>query len=317
MRLNREPKSVAPAKTSKARTKAEQPATPSAELADPFDLQQAVGNRAAATLLHGLHASRHTAWAPDEEPVEKKPEQMAEEELKRGPKSRPKRWAEDLRKSMEQTPDAQPIQVKAVNDRQGVRLLSGASYDARARDAKNFRQEAGVPRAFLDSSNIIGPARIDVEPTTETNLVVQTQASGKNGGEVWVQSAALPWTVNTAGYMDSSRIDPSMLPDYRRHEEGHASIAERVRDRLAPLLQSELNQTLPTAKSPLRLSGKDWVKRGVDIIYEKVDRVIKRYQQLWDELATRADDEWDKQERQTLSRIATMKSFQPGNRGPE
>jgi len=314
MRLNRTPQSVPPARDERTRSKGRLP--PSAELAGQFELQHAVGNRATANILGSIHSSGHKSWAPEGEKVEKKPEQIATEEAERGPKQKPKTWDADLKQAAEQASEAQSIQVKPVNERQGVRLVSKTKYDEVAASATNFHQEAGVPRAFLDSSNAIGPIQISTDSGVNT-VLMQTRATGKNGGEVWVQGAMIPWTVKTAGYMDESRIDTAMIADYKRHEEGHATIAEQIRDQLAPLMQTELNQALPTAERPLRVTGKGWVKRGGDEIYEKVNRAVKRYERLWDELTERADDAWNQQERQTLSRIAAMKTFKPGEHVPE
>lgn len=323
MRLDRDARSVPPERNqrAKSRTRAAKPATPRADFAEPLELQQAVGNRAAGNLLSGLRASRHASYAPEEEKAERTPQEMANEEVKRGPKkNKPKGWEQELNQAAKKVSDSQPIQIRAVNERQGVKLVSKSMYDELARNAKKFHQEAGLARAFLDSRNSIGPYQINTEPDIDTNVLMQTRSTGKNGGEVWVQSAAIPWVVRTAGYMDESRIDPSMLPDYKRHEEGHASIAEQVRDRLLPLLQGEMNRSLPTATRPLRFNGNDWVKRGGDAIFEKIGALVERYQNLWDELSTRADKEWDRQEKQTLSRIAAAKAkeaFQPGGTVPE
>src|SRR2546421_1619829 len=246
MRLTRAARRVPPAraKRDKVRAQAEQPAAQSADLADPFDLQRTVGNRATGNLLRGFGTSGHTSWAPEGAQAERKPEQMAEEEVERGPQKKPKTWAQDLKRAMQKTSPAQPIQITPVNDRQGVKLVSAAEFNKRAGEAKNFRQEAGLPRAFLDTSASIGPPKVSSLPSTDTNVTVQTSSAGNNKGKVWVQTAALPWLVTTAGYLDSSRIAAAMISDYQRHEEGHAVIAERIRDRLGPLLQAQLNKQL-------------------------------------------------------------------------
>ena len=145
---------------------------------------------------------------------------------------------------------------------------------------------------------------MDEEARVDTNVHVQTKPGSRGGGEVWVSSAQLEWSLKTAGFLDTSRIDASMLGPYRDHELGHREIEDQIASRLAKLAEADLRRSLPQEKTPLKESGGDWVQKGIDAIDKKVGEVKDRYLRWAAEIASRANAVWDSQEADTLAKIA-------------
>lgn len=238
--------------------------------------------------------------------------QIASEELDRGPhhqKGDKAAWEQAVRHAQEEAKKGDAlsiIQVSLSKNHDAVREVSSAEFEKEFKKCPNAQQENLLPEAFLCTQSGVSPwtTLMDDDAKVDTNIHVQTKPGGRGGGEVWVRSAILVWSLKTAGFLDIARIDPSMLGPYRDHERGHREIEDQIATRLAKLAEADLRRLLPQEKTPLKESGKDWVQVGIDVIDKRVREVKDRYLRWADELASKANAAWDSQEARTLSRIA-------------
>ncbi|HSQ23354.1 MAG TPA: DUF4157 domain-containing protein [Pyrinomonadaceae bacterium] len=212
------------------------------------------------------------------------------------------------------------VEIPAAGRDDGVKGLTSKTFASEFAKCPTARTEAGLPKAFLCATNEIAFPQLatDNAATTDTNVRVGMK-EGKGGGSVWVTSASLPWTLNTAGFLDIEAIDSKMLKSYETHEKGHRTIAVQIRGHLSKLMQAELESALPTEQKPLTKSGKDFAQQGVNALVDQISKVRTRYMKWFDELSATADSGWDTQEKASLSKIAAAnkaKEFTPGS-GPE
>jgi hypothetical protein len=254
------------------------------------------------------------------------PEELAVKALTAGPKDTKEKAAfEKVEKAAAKveksgTPISR-VEIPAAGTHAGVKGVTSSEFASEASKSGHIRRETGLPKAFLRVSSVMAPANVapDDAATIDTNVRVAFKKSS-SGGSVWVVSASLPWILDTAGFLDIESIDPKMLKPYQSHEKGHSTIAQQIRDRLAKLMQVELEGALPTEQKPLTKSGKRWDQEGVDAIIAKIEGIQQRYQKWFDELAAAADAEWDAQEKQTLSKIAAAikaTGHKPGSSVPK
>jgi len=291
---------------------------------DPFE-------RAAHRAAHAVSAGLSPADSLDGTPPalqrdeEKKPtpEEIAAKSAKTGPAtSKPAYTAATTRQAAIEkkgTPITR-VDVPIPDKDSGVRGLSASDYQAEYRKCKSARAEAGVPKAFLCTTESIAAPNVapESEATFDTNVRVVFNG-GATSGKAHVSSASLPWDIKTAGFMDIDAIDTKMLTPYKDHEKGHRVIAVDVRNRLAKMFQADLDKALPTEKAPISKAGGDWGQQAVNQIISKIDALTTQYETWFAELADQADSAWDTQEKKTLSDIAAAnkaQEFKPGS-GPE
>ena len=292
---------------------------------DPFERD---ADRAAHAIGMGESAavfSNGTPPAVQRNGEEKKPtaEEHAAKSLKSGPSSAKVEFGKSSKQQQDLAKKGTPItrvEIPTSHKDSGVRALSSSDYQTEFRKCATARAEAGLPKAFLCTTEAIAPPNVaaEDEATFDTNVRVVFNGSGTSG-KAHVSSISLPWDMQTAGFLDIDAIDSKMLTPYKEHEKGHRVIAVDVRDRLAKMLQADLEKALPTEKAPVSKTGDDWGQKAVDGIVAKIDTLTQRYETWFAELADQADSAWDKQEAKTLSAIATAnkaKEFKPGS-GPE
>ena len=250
--------------------------------------------------------------------IQRQPQAAAQidgEELERGPgqqKGDKANWEQAEKRAQEEAKkgDTSPIiQVSLSKKHDAVREVSSAEFEKEFKSCPTAHPENGLPEAFLCTESGVSPwtTLMDEHATVDTNVHVQTKPGAKGGGEVWVSSANLDWSLKTAAFLDTGRIDVSMLGPYRNHELGHRDIEDQIASRLAKLAEADLLRSLPQEKSPLKESGKDWVQKGIDAIDKKIGEVRDRYFRWANELASRAGAAWDSQEAATLSKIANAR----------
>lgn len=278
----------------------------------PADVFEADADRAAEMVSAGRLAQVAAQGPPPaiqrQTGRERTPVELAETELGRGP-TRTRRdrraWRQATRRATGRGGAAGRIQIPTSNRHSGVRPVSNAEFLRQWSQCPDPRRERGLRPAFMCSDASIGPVNVQTDRTTETTVLIDHRARRRGGSDVWVVSARLPWVLITAGYLDVSRVSPTMLRPTSRHERGHRAISERIRDRLAPLLQAELVRSLPSPRRPWRAAS---VQAGGDRIFNRTRQIVGRYKRWWDQLAGRADDAWDAQEARTLSRIAAART---------
>jgi hypothetical protein len=283
---------------------------------------------AAEGLSEGLHIASMT---PSGSSLQKKdpakPEDIAGEALKVGPKGQTEKATyekadKDVADAEKKGTSITRVIIPAAGKDAGVKPVSSADFASEFKKCGNKgRLEAGLPKAFLcTTGNIesVKAASVDAAKV-DTNVRLDFKKSG-SGGSVWVVGVNLSWELNTAGYLDIDAIDTKMLGPYRNHEQGHRTIAHQIRDRLAKLMQAELERVLPTENKPLAKTGQNWKQEGGDAIIKQISDIRDRYMNWFDELATAADSAWDTQEKKTLSDIATAikaKEHKPGSSVPD
>lgn len=268
----------------------------------------------------GVQRSIQRKAAPTIQRQPKTAAEIAGEELARGPQQQrgdkaaweqaDKRAAEEAQKG-----DMAPIiQVSLSKTHAAVREVSSAEFEKEFKACPTAHQESGLPEAFLCAESSISPwvTRMEDDPKP-ADVRVQTKPGARSGGEVWVSSANLGWSLKTAGFLDTARIDASMLGPYRNHEVGHREIEDGIASRLAILAEADLRRSLPQEKTPLKESGGNWVQKGMNAIDKTIGEVKDRYLRWTQELASRANDAWDSQEATTLAKIARARQ---GKRAP-
>ncbi|HSB10225.1 MAG TPA: DUF4157 domain-containing protein [Blastocatellia bacterium] len=294
----------------------------------PVGARGSVFEREADMAAEGLFSGSHiAAMTPSMPSLQKKtPEELAGEALKAGPKGKKEKAEfEKAGKAEAKVEKAGTtitrVEIPAAGKDEPVKGVTSSEYASESKKCATPKSEAGLPKAFLCTTQEITPPNVapDDAATFDTNVRVSFK-KGKGGGSIWVVSASLPWVLNTAGFLDTSAIDTQMLKPYDTHEQGHRTIAHQVRDRLSKLIQVELEGALPTEKSPLKKSGKTWDQDGVDSIIKQISDIRDRYMKWFDELTAAADSAWDAQEKATLNKIAAAikaKEFKPGQSVPE
>ena len=285
-----------------------------------------VFEREADLAAEGLSHVAATPSAPSLQKKDLTAEEFAEKALTAGPKGKTEKTQFEAAGAKAAAIDKAGtkitrVEVPAKVTEAGAKAVTTSEFEAEAKKCATTRAEGGLPKAFLcvtnepEASNI----RPDDDAKMDTNVRVSFKSGKTNEGSIWVVSASLAWPLNTAGFLDISVIDPSMLSAYQAHEKGHSTIARKIHERLARLMQVELEGALPTDKKPIIKSGKTWGQDGVDEIAKKIEAIQKRYKDWFDELSTAADAGWDTQEKATLSKIAAAlkaKEYRPG-RAPE
>ncbi|HEY3138393.1 MAG TPA: DUF4157 domain-containing protein [Blastocatellia bacterium] len=295
----------------------------------PIGARDSVFEHEADLAAEGLSRGSLISMTPSAPGLQKKdptPEELAAAALKTGPKEKKEKSEfEKAGKAAEKLEKAGTkitrVEIPAADKDEPVKPVTSSEYASEFKKCRKTKAEAGLPKAFLCTDQQLTPPDVapDVAAKFSTNVRVAFKADD-GGGSIWVVSASLPWVLNTAGFLDTSAIDPAMLKPYDTHEQGHRAIAHQVRDRLARLLQVELEGALPTAKSPLKKSGKSWDQDGVDAIIKQISGIQKRYEDWFEELTGVADAAWDAQEKAMLSKIAAAikaKEFKPGQTVPE
>lgn len=296
-------------------------------LSSPHDRFEQEAREAAASVLAGKFVQvRPAGPLPGVQRDEKKttPEEIAAGALTAGPKGGKKVFEKAVRTAAEteaKGKETTRIEVPAAGKDDPVKGVTSSEFASRFKKCGTARMETGLPKAFLCVTHGIAPPDVasDENATIATNVRVAF-SGGATSGKTWVTSANLPWTLDTAGFLDIDSIDPKMLAPYGTHEKGHRTIAHQIRDRLAKMLQGELEIALPGEKRPLSTSGEGWAQQGVNAIIKQISAAETRYQNWFDELATNADAAWDGQEKKTLSNIASAikaKESKPGSSVPD
>ena len=206
------------------------------------------------------------------------------------------------------------IKVATTTTSRGVRAVSSEDFRTEFTKCRSGRQEAGLPQAFLCAEFISRPLSSGDGQLGDgdTNVVVDSRPKKGGGGEVWVVSASLPWSLTTGGFLDVDVTEPKMLKPYADHERGMGRWRCRCATTSRRLLQAELERVLPTATRPQTVTGKNWRQQGVNAIVRQIDAISDRYEAWGDELSDRADADWDAQDQQTLSKIAaTIRTHRP------
>jgi len=238
-----------------------------------------------------------------------KPEEQATKALEGGPKTDKGEFGKSKtrRAKIDKAKTAiTRVTIPVQQNNKGVRGLTSRDFQSEFRKCPTSRSEAGLPSAFLCATEQITAPKVasDDQAALDTNVRVVFQG-GATSGKAFVSQADLPWELTTAGFLDIDAIDSKMLTPYDNHEKGHRTIAVDILQRLAPMLQADLDAALPTKAKPLTKSGGGWGQQAVNAIIATIDKITKRYETWFAELADRADAAWDKQEAKTLSSIAT------------
>ena len=230
------------------------------------------------------------------------PAELAQQRLTQGPREQRRAWQREQRARAPR--GAARVTVSTPHDNVPLKTVSDAEFRQEFRACHSARQEQGLPEAFLCTESSVGPIEVafDGSQTVDTTIVV-----GGANNRVWVESVDFAWSLRTAGFLDGSRIEAHMFSATQTHEAGHRTIEKNIRDRLAALLDKELERVLPTERSPLRVRGSNWRQDGVDRVLAQVEGVVRRYEDWHDELSNAAHDAWDRQEQVTLSRIAAAR----------
>ncbi len=263
---------------------------------------------------------------PDDPEKHLSPSEVADEELKRsaegkkaGKEKTPEKEKAAGKEASEKSGGAHRVQITPQQDELGVKPVNSAEFKKKYDDPSvSVHDEPGLPKAFSSAVQSIDPPHMatGAGKTIADNVDVATD-SAKHA--MWVTDVRLDWHLRTAGFLDVSVIDSSLLKDYERHERGHELIAKRLQQQLAQRMTAELESVLPTQSKPVIGSGKAWEQSAINAIVNKIETVRKRYEKLFDQLEKKADEAWNIQEKETLSKIASAKKhqqFTPGESAP-
>jgi hypothetical protein len=282
-------------------------------IGDANDAFESAADRAAHALGTDQAFAIETGGAP---PAlqRKTPEELAAKSIESGPATDKKQFGAakkvEAKAAKAKTPSTR-VTIATPHTSNGVKTVTTSEFNSQWKACPTAHAEAGLPSAFLCAVEEITPPQVATDATLTTNVNVTLDGTDKKG-TAYVAQVDLPWTLTTAGFLNIDIVDPKMLAPYEAHERGHRTIAVDIRNRLAKMLQADLDAALPTKAKPAAYSGPTWGQDAVDAIVKKIDTLTQRYKTWYDELAGRADAAWDSQEAKSLSAIANAVKQQQG-----